>query len=340
MGCQITADCVEPSAPYCDPSMGKCRACRVHADCSPSLACRTDESLPDLVPVGGCYPAEQVARVDAALCSQGGGTGAVGQPFCDTQAAVDSGRKIVVVRPQAGGRAYGAITLSKGTVTILGSSRDTNPAVLGGVALSGADTAVMLADLAIQQGDAGRAAVACDSGQVNLLRVGVTGGRDALVVGEGCALNLDRSAVQGAARLALQVKTGGRYRVTNALFAGNGSSPGDIVVELGSSLSGNVFTFNTLANNQGLVYCRAGQGLRNTIIGLPAAGTMAFFNDACLQERVYVGAQATLRLDARYALTDASDCCVGKALPDPTVPLDYDGKQRPALPDLGCFQLH
>lgn len=343
--CQRNDDC-GPAAkgPICDRGSGTCRACAAHSECA-SGVCRDDESIAAPVALGRCVPEAMVAIVDGGRCAPGQADGSAQRPYCEVQEAVAARFSFISVKPRERSTPYKAITVSGGSVAIFGPRRDADPqAVLGGVTVGGASTQLLLSDLAIQQ--EGGTAVACSEAELQLFRAIVAYSRDGVSSTAGCRLRIDRSRLAQNARAALRTATTARHRVTNTLFVQNGRgfdaadrlNQSDIVIDLGSNQSGNVFSFNTVSGNEGFVSCRGGQSLRNSIL----AGKRAPLRDqSCVLQQVYVGDEETPRLDRQFALTRDSQCCVDSAQADATVSVDYDGSPRPQGLgyDMGCYEL-
>lgn len=347
--CEGAADCGrDPSRPICDTQTRSCRACMRHAECGGSFACRYDASLPETVPLGACYPASDVAVVNAERCLAGAPDGSLDHPYCQVQDALALGRPIVVVRPRGQSLPYQSVTVSSGRITILGPWREAEPqAVIEGVQVSGTNTAVQLMDLTLR-GKAGDFALTCREAQVMLRRATVEYSPMGVHGAAGCRLSIERSKLAHIGRVALRTAPSARHRVMNTLFVSSGgefteeerANQADSVIDLGGNAADtdNVFTFNTLASNQGAISCRPGLVLRNSLV---ASRDRPFRNDNCAQDHLFVGDEAAAKMDARYALTEASDCCIDLARPEPEVPDDYDGAGRPQGKgyDLGCFEM-
>lgn len=338
--CNANRDC-EAARPVCDLSAHACRTCRRHDECA-SWVCRYDVGLPDLVAVGQCYPPEQVAVVDASC--QAAADGSREHPFCDLPSALQAGKPLIAVRPRAQSLPYGVAAISAGRVTIVGPGREAEPqAVLAGVQVSGKDTAVSLYDLTLRSDT--DFALNCIEGQASLYRSTVEFSYQGVNSSDGCRLTIERSRIAGNDRRALRAMANTRYRIVNSLIAQNGKAftpvdhmnQDDVVVELGSNLNDNVFSFNTIIGNQGTISCRLGQTLRNSII---ASKDPPVLSASCAQDHLFVGDEDEPKFDTRYALTRGSDCCIDKALEDRQVLMDYDGSARPQGGgwDIGCFE--
>jgi hypothetical protein len=345
--CRSDADCADPARPLCDARLRDCRGCERHSECRVSQVCRYDAALPDVVPVGACLPRELVAQVDGRRCTPGQTDGTLERPYCDVQDAVAARWAYVTVRPKELSTPYRPLTISGGRVAILGPGRDLEvQAVLGGLTVSGSETAVLLADLAVQTSTDGPA-VLCREGQLTLFRTVIANSREGISSTDGCRLTIERSRIANIGRTALRAGTSARHRIANSLFVYNGreftavdrANLADVVVDLGSNLMDNVFTFNTLAGNQGVVSCRTGQVLKNSII--TRRGASPFRNQNCAFPQSFVGDEDAARLDGSFALTRDSQCCVDLAAPDPAIATDYDGIARPqgAGYDIGCHEL-
>jgi hypothetical protein len=219
--CATNAECtVDATRPICDTHA--CRPCKSDTECAGPVVCQED---------GSCAAEGSVVHLDvsAATCT-GGQDGTAAKPFCDAAmavAALSATRDVLIVHgPNAG------LTVSNTLPSVLiigkknagGESASLSVGVGSGLTVTAGN--VLIRDISVVGGTASGSKGIVASGtaaKVSLLRVNVSIGTGLGVQADtGAVLTMNRSVSQGNSTAGLLIN-GASAKVTNSVFANNGT---------------------------------------------------------------------------------------------------------------------
>jgi len=345
--------------PICDVG-GACRRCAHHAECELGV-CKPD---------GTCAGSSEITFVDRdnASCSDAAHASTPSAPYCQIQAAIDSGgRPFAHVAPSA--TDYDALLLTGTTavtITIVGPGSNLpagskpvsiyDPQKIGVFLSTQAPVDITLDGLQIHAGNAAQQpAVKCSLGTaaaaITLHDCFLGGGGMGLVSTGGCTVTMDASRVDGALLGAMNLD--GPFTITNSFFHGNNGAGQYNSITVTHSYPQMLFAFNTVVANAappsftgGVVCPSSGANVliqNSIIVGNTEDGGSQFAGNCVLQNVVtgtdsFAGAtQLTPTFvsttDLHLVANDAANtaCCVDK-ITNPTTPNkdhDVDGSRRP-----------
>ena len=248
---QQSSDC-SAATPICDGVSNMCRACKANSDCT-SLVCNLD---------GTCADSSTIAYVDNAngACS-GSHSGAQADPICDLSMGIAVGKAIV--RVAGSSVAYSKLTISSGTVTIIGPGQKgvSSPAKITGdlsnpaVTISGASTVITFDGIEVTGGGAAQDGIYCSQASVGpTLTVRRSYVHDVSGVGVDvgkCRVTLEQNQI-GPGCVGGAISLGGaQYSIVNNFIVGNNTTSAAVAFGSGSaSLTGQPgFRYNTVAGN-------------------------------------------------------------------------------------------
>jgi hypothetical protein len=327
-----SSDC-GTATPICD-SDGTCRVCRAHDECT-SRVCNLN---------GTCAPTGSVAYADnrSGACS-GTHAATLTDPACDIAAAL---AVQPLVRVFASSAAYPRLTLSSGTVRIVGPGTLASPtAMLSGdlsnpaIAVSGATTSVTLDGLEISGGGTGQDGIFCSQASLGpslaMLRSWVHGVGGAGIDATKCDVTLDGDTIGPSNTGGGLVLTGARYSIINSFFEVNGTGGAGVTFNSGASAipGGLGFAHNTVVKNAGGgIICTAATSIASSIVwgntGSDTMGSCALTASTSLAPEFVSATGPSYDFHLAGRTTANLTCCVDQIASSP-VDHDYDGRQRP-----------
>jgi hypothetical protein len=325
-----TSDCGN-ATPICD-SDGNCRACLGHDECT-SRVCNLD---------GTCAPSSTVA-----YANNGDGTcigthaGTLADPACDIAAALSVQPLVRVFGSSA---AYARLTLSSGTLRIVGPGIVSSPtAMLSGdlsnpaIAIGGATTSVTLDGIEVSGGGTGQDGIFCSQASLGpsltMLRSWVHGVGGAGIDATKCTVSLDRDAIGPGNTGGGIVLTGARYSIINTFIDVNGVNAPGVSFNTGAAATGFGFMHNTIVKNAGGgIMCGATTSIVSSIVwgntGMDTSGSCTLMSSTSLAPDFVNAAGPSYDFHLAGRTVANLSCCVDQIASSP-VDHDYDGRPRP-----------
>jgi hypothetical protein len=357
---------------------GSCVECVSEVDCGASagLACVANRCLPcgmhDVCESKVCDVYEKNGKGSAGRCLQpgevvyvdnkngscaGAHAGSLADPACSI---ADGLGKLVAgktsIRVFASTKDYGQVSVSR-SVALYGPAKLGNDANKDAVTVSGT-AKVTLDGFEITTGKVGVSCSGTSATQLALRRSQVLLSTGTGISSAGCALSLDRMMLRGNKDGALAL-AGTSYAITNSFIIAN-SSPANAAIRINNSSTG-TFQFNTVAGNvssvaAGISCGQLARDIENSIFANNTAVSSSQLFGSCTLKDTVVGmgdsAPGGITKDPEfvnpapavsdYHLKDTAknaDCCINKAHSIPAVTVDYDGKTRGMMQDIGAHEV-
>jgi hypothetical protein len=194
-------------------------------------------------------------------CTGSAHAGTIGDPYCQIQDAITNLGSKTIIRVFGSSMAYGALTISSGTVSIVGPTTGMTAKVSGttgnpALNISGSTTTVTLDGLEITGGAVGQDGVDCTNGSlgpaVTIYRSSLHGLGGVGVSATKCKLVMERDDVENNSGGGLSL-TGVQYNITNCYIVANLSTqPGVFFGPNSVPIAGGGFRHNTVAGNGGI----------------------------------------------------------------------------------------
>jgi hypothetical protein len=343
------------ATPVCTTD-GNCKKCQAHSEC-PSQVCNLD---------GSCADPSTVAYADntnsaMVTCSNTPHTSTPSAPYCEIQTAIDNLGAKTIVRVYPSATAYGLLTISAGTVSIVGSPATAATCAASGacvkvsgdasnpaISISGVSTVVSFDGIEVTAGGLGQDGLFCSQASigptVTLRRSYVHGVGGTGVNATKCKVTLDQTQIGPGNSGGAIALSGAQYSISNNFVVGNATTTKPAIILDGTELPGGLgFRNNTVIKNGNLggvggVACNTGtMDLRESIIwqnsmsNTGGAGTCNLVNTVTTPspDPTFVNS-AGPDYDAHLTGRDAANlaCCIDK-VPSSPVDHDYDGRSRP-----------
>lgn len=358
VGCVTEDDCGASSGLACVGN--RCVPCNGMHDVCESKVCdvyeKNGKGSPSRCLKGGVTG--EVVYVDNKNGSCAGAhAGSLADPACSI---ADGLTKLVAgktsMRVFASTKDYGQVSISR-NVALYGPAKLGNDANKDAVLVSGA-AKVILDGFEITTGKLGVSCSGTSATQLFLRRSQVMLSASAGVSSAGCALSLDRVMLRGNKDGALAL-AGGTYEITNSFIIAN-SSPANAAIRITNSTTGK-FQFNTVAGNTssvaaGISCGQVARDIENSIFANNTAVSGSQLFGTCALKDTVVGmgdnASGGVAKDpefvnpapavSNYHLLDtvkSAECCINKAHSIPAVTVDYDGKTRGMMQDIGAHEV-
>jgi len=349
----------QAATPICGTD-GHCRACALQSECT-SQVCNLD---------GTCADSSTVLYVNNAngTCTGTTHTGAIGDPYCQIQDAVMNLGTKTVIRVFGSSTAYGAVTITSGTVSIVGPTTGTTAKLSGdasnpALSVSGGSTVVGVDAMEVTGIFAAQTGIYCSNGTIgpklSILRSSIHGLAGLGISATDCKVTLDRDAIYANTNGGIALNAS-QYSIQNCMIYGNtstGSAPG-VLLSGSSELPGGFgFQHNTVAKNTTLtgvagIACNSGiTTIRNSIIwqngtmDTGGSGTCSLVGSSVNPTPAPDFVNATgPAFDFHLAgrTTANNMCCVDK-IATSTDDHDFDGRARPQPPgglfDVGAHEV-
>jgi hypothetical protein len=350
-----SGDC-QAAAPVCGTD-STCRKCAAHSECT-SQVCSFNGTCAD--------PATVLYVNSGGGCTGTTHAGTTGDPYCQIKDALGNlgGKTVVRVFPSS--TAYSAISITSGTVAIIGPPIDvpatvspatvqvTGDASNPAINISGGSTVVTLDGIEVTGVFTAGNGIFCSNGAVGptvtITRSSAHGLVGAAVTVTNCKITMDRDAIYQNTGGGLAF-SGAQYSIQNCFFYGNTSSGSAPAIAFGNSsteLAGGAgFQHNTVAKNSTLsgvagIACNSGNTtIKNSIVsgnssgGSPSdtggSGTCVNSGSAITPSPApdfvnTVGPTYDFHLSGLTANNMA--CCIDKITSSADA-YDYDGRSRP-----------
>lgn len=346
--CGSNADCTQPGRTFCDQSKNVCIGCMEDNQCTGSNICKKDEGLlstnDTLQNIGECVAAGQIAYVDKNAASCTSGTGTMASPFCQIQAAIDSGKSYIRV---AAGEEYAPIRVQSAQRVIVYGPGRTQASLLAARVTAGAR--LTLQDLSLKPAvmlPASTPLIQCDMGSyLTVRRVLVTGLTASVfggIIADQCARVLvERTKVDAISGNGISIIGGRDHQIVNNAIIRCGNATVRDGLFIGAGVSNSTVAFNTITNNIRGAQCESSVAITDSIVQANTMDPMTEIIGSCSVERVVtsgVTLASTNNGEDPRVTADPMDRVRDKAQASPLIKTDYFGTTRGPRPDIGFHE--